>query len=191
MYTSNIPVILVAALMANVQLWARLLEKWGHPFLGTFAGNTPTSGFVLWLSSPNLLERVITGSVTGTILLQAFIYMLFMVGGSVLFSFFWVQTSGMDARSQAENILKSGLKIPGFRTDARVLEAILSRYIMPLTVMGGMAVGFIAAFADLSGALARGTGILLTVMIVYKFYEDIARQHMMDMHPMMRKLMGK
>src|SRR3989344_3357684 len=32
MYTSNIPVILVAALMANVQLWARLLENWGYPF---------------------------------------------------------------------------------------------------------------------------------------------------------------
>src|SRR3989338_8460150 len=30
-YTSNIPVILVAALMANVQLWARLLQNWGHP----------------------------------------------------------------------------------------------------------------------------------------------------------------
>src|SRR3989344_4926939 len=31
LYTSNIPVILIAALLANVQLWARLLEKWGHP----------------------------------------------------------------------------------------------------------------------------------------------------------------
>jgi len=34
LYTSNIPVILVAALLANVQLWARLLERWGHPILG-------------------------------------------------------------------------------------------------------------------------------------------------------------
>src|SRR3989338_6336332 len=36
LYTSNIPVILIAALLANVQLWARLLEKWGHPLLGTY-----------------------------------------------------------------------------------------------------------------------------------------------------------
>ena len=35
LYTSNIPVILIAARLANVQLWARLLERWGYPFLGT------------------------------------------------------------------------------------------------------------------------------------------------------------
>ena len=40
-----------------------------------------------------------------------------------------------------------------------------------------------------SGALSRGTGILLGVMIVFKLYEDIAKQHMMDMHPMVRKFM--
>ena len=53
-----------------------------------------------------------------------------------------------------------------------------------------MTVGFLAALADLTGALTSGTGLLLTVMIVYKLYEDIARQHMMDMNPMMRRFMG-
>ncbi|PIU72596.1 preprotein translocase subunit SecY, partial [Candidatus Woesearchaeota archaeon CG06_land_8_20_14_3_00_33_13] len=43
-YTGVIPVILVSALMANVQLWARLLQNWGHPILGTFVGNSPNSG---------------------------------------------------------------------------------------------------------------------------------------------------
>jgi len=70
------------------------------------------------------------------------------------------------------------------------MESLLNRYIMPLTVMGGATVGFIASFADLTGALSRGTGILLAVMIVYKLYEEIAKQHMMDMNPMMRKFMG-
>ena len=70
-------------------------------------------------------------------------------------------------------------------------QKILDRYIIPLTVMGGLTVGILAALADLSGALSRGTGILLTVMIIYKLYEDIARQHMYDMNPMMRKFMGK
>ena len=32
LYTSNIPVILTAALIANLQLWARLLENWGYPY---------------------------------------------------------------------------------------------------------------------------------------------------------------
>ena len=55
--------------------------------------------------------------------------------------------------------------------------------------LGGAAVGILAATADLSGALSRGTGILLTVMIVYKFYEEIAKQHMADMNPAIRKFM--
>ena len=189
MYTSYIPVILVAALMANVQLFGRLLQNWGHPIFGTFSGNTPVSGLVAWLYAPNIVGKLLRGSLTGTDLAQGLVYMIFMMGGAIIFSIFWVQTSGMDARSQAKNIMGSGLQIPGFRKDPRVMEKILQRYIGPLTVMGGAAVGFLAAIADLSGALGNGTGILLSVMIVYKLYEEIAKQHMMDMHPMMRKFM--
>jgi preprotein translocase subunit SecY len=188
-YTSNIPVILVAALMANIQLFGRLLQNWGHPILGTFVGNTPSSGLVAWLNSPDILGKIIRGSITGIDFGHAFVYILFMVAGAVLFSVFWVQTSGMDARSQADKIMASGLQIPGFRKDPRILEKVLDRYIGPLTVMGAIAVGLIAAIADLSGAFGRGTGILLSVMIIYRMYEDIAKQHMMDMHPMMRKFM--
>tara|TARA_Y100000310_G_C20382837_1_gene668959 strand:- start:437 stop:781 length:345 start_codon:yes stop_codon:yes gene_type:complete len=113
-----------------------------------------------------------------------------MIVGAVIFSIFWVQTAGMDANSQAKQMMSSGLQIPGFRNDERVLERLLNRYIWPLTVMGAITVGFLAATADLTGALSRGTGILLAVMIVYKLYEEIAQQHMMDMNPMMRKFIG-
>lgn len=191
LYTSNIPVILVAALMANVQLFATLLQKWGHPILGTFSGSTPTSGFVLWIYGGDIVGKIIKGSMMWADVWHALVYILFMVAGSVLFSVFWVQSAGMDARSQARQMMASGLQIPGFRRDERVLERILERYIWPLAIMGAIAVGFIAAVADLSGALSRGTGILLTVMIVYQLYENIAREHMMDMNPMMRKFMGK
>ncbi len=190
-YTSNIPVILVSALMANMQLWANLLEKWGYPLLGTFSGNAPATGLVAWIYSPNLVENIITGSFVWSDLAHAATYALFMVGGSIIFSIFWVQTSGMDARSQANQMMSSGLQIPGFRRDPRVLEAILKRYIFPLTIMGGALVGFLASSADLLGALSRGTGILLTVMIIYKLYEEIAQQHMMDMYPALRKMMVK
>ncbi|MBW2966125.1 preprotein translocase subunit SecY [Candidatus Woesearchaeota archaeon] len=188
-YTSNIPVILIAALLANIQLWARLLQNWGFPILGRFVGNTPVSGLVAWLFSPDVVGKVIKGSLTLPDITHAIVYMLIMIGGAVVFSIFWVQTSGMDARSQANQILSSGLQIPGFRRDQRVLERLLNRYIWPLTVMGAILVGFLASIADLTGALAHGTGILLTVMIVYRLYEEVAKQHMMDMHPMMRKFM--
>ena len=190
MYTSNIPVILVAALLANVQLWARLLQNWGLPIFGTFVGNSPVSGLVAWIQSPDVVGKAIRGSLTFADAGHALIYILVMLVGAVIFSWFWVQTSGMDAKSQAKQMMSSGLQIPGFRKDERVLERLLQRYIGPLTIMGAIVVGTLAAIADISGALTSGTGLLLTVMIVYRLYEDIARQHMMDMNPLLRKFMG-
>ncbi|MBI2663562.1 preprotein translocase subunit SecY [Candidatus Woesearchaeota archaeon] len=191
LYTSNIPVILIAALIANIQLWARLLESKGYPILGTFAGSQPVSGLVSWLFPPNLVQAIITGGFSLDLISKSLIYMLFFILGSIMFSIFWVQTSGMDAESQARQIMSSGLQVPGFRRDPRVIEQILTRYIFPLTVMGGATIGLLAASADLLGALSQGTGILLTVMIVYRLYQEIAQQHMVDMHPMLRKVMGK
>ncbi len=192
-YTSNIPVILVAALMANMQLWGRLVQNWFGPnIFARFseASGQLVGGFVYWLQSPDIVNNILTHSATGSQIIQAVVYTLFMIGGAVLFSIFWVQTAGMDASSQAKQMMASGLQIPGFRRDQRVLESLLNRYIWPLTIMGAITVGFLAAIADLTGALSRGTGILLTVMIVYRLYEDIAKQHMMDMYPAMRKFMG-
>ena len=201
LYTSNIPVILVAALIANLQLWARLLQNkagstgflaWISQYIfGQFSGSQPISGLVYWTNSPNLVESVIRGFLSIDIILQALSYTLFMVIGAAIFSLFWMQTSGMDAKSQAKKMMSSGLQIPGFRKDERVLEKLLKRYILPLTIMGGIAIGILAALADVTGALARGTGILLTVMIVYRLYEEVAEQHMMDMNPALRKMMQK
>jgi len=187
-YTSNIPVILIAALMANIQLWARLLQSAGHPILGTFAGNSPSTGLVKYLFAPDIINKIITGTVTLSVIAQVLVYTLFMIGGAVLFSLMWVKTANMDAASQAKQIISSGLQIPGFRRDPRVVESLLNRYIPALTVMGAITVGTLAAFADLGNALSRGTGILLTVMILYKLYEDIAKQHAFDMHPALRKV---
>ena len=98
--------------------------------------------------------------------------------------------SRLDEAGQAKNILASGLQIPGFRKDPRVLESILKRYVMPLTIMGGLAIGLLASVANLLGALTGGTSILLAVMIMYKLYEDIAKQHMEDMYPALRGMIG-
>ncbi|MGM5484471.1 MAG: preprotein translocase subunit SecY [Nanobdellota archaeon] len=178
MYTSNIPVILVAALMANMKMWSQLFDA---------------QNLVKWITVPGgrqgLVGEFIKGTSTWTHAGQATGYFLLMMVGCVVFAWFWMQTAGMDPKSQAKKIMSSGLQVPGFRKDPRVLERILGRYIGPLTIMGGITVGVLAAIADLAGALANGTGILLTVMIIYNLYEEIAKHHMMDMNPMMRKFM--
>lgn len=191
-YASVIPVILVAALIANLQLFASLMENWlGHPtFLGGFAQGVPISGFAYWINAPNILELGLRGGLAFNNLIQAFLRLIVYMILSMVFAIFWVRTAGMDSSSQAKNIISSGLQIPGFRKDERVLESILNRYIMPLTVMGGLAIGALAAVADLLGALTSGTAILLAVMITYQLYQNIAQQHAVDMHPALRKMIG-
>jgi preprotein translocase subunit SecY len=185
LYTSNIPVILIAALLANVQIFSHLLSK-------VFTSIDPAK-VQPWISGPQVIPTIIQN---GSVFIgwhvygQAITYFCIFLLGAVVFSWFWVQTSGMDAKTQARNITKSGLQIPGFRTDPRIVETVLERYISPLTIMGAIAVAILATFADMSGALSSGTGILLTVMIIYKFYQDIAKQHMEDMNPMVKGFMG-
>ncbi len=191
-YASVIPVILTAALIANLQLFGGLLQNWmGRPtILGNVVNGQAVSGFLYWVGSTNIVARIIQGSWEWRLLGQIFGHVVFFMFFAALFSVFWVKTSGMDASAQAQNILKSGLQIPGFRKDERILESILKRYVMPLTIMGGMAIGLLAALADILGALVAGTALLLGIMIIFQFYENIAQQHAMDMHPAMKKMMG-
>lgn len=191
-YASVIPIILTAALIANIQLFGGLLENWaGHPtFLGHFQDGQAVSGFAFWLGHTNLLELIIRGGFLPRYLIQGLTHILSYIALATLFSIFWVKTSGMGAKEQAKKISSSGLQISGFRQDVRVLESVLDRYIMPLTVMGGAAIGLLAAATDLLGALSSGTAILLVIMIMYQFYQKIAEQHTTDMNPAMSKFIS-
>ena len=184
-YAGVIPVILVSALVANIQLFASLIQNWvGHAtWLGGFAGANPISGFSYWIHSSSVLQLLLTGSLVWQNVVQAVLHVLFYTVLSIVFAFFWVSTSGMDAASQAKNIMSSGLSMPGFRKDGRVIESILQRYVGPLTIMGGAAIGILASVSNLLGALVGGTAILLGVMILYQLYQNIAQQHATDMNP--------
>ncbi len=208
-YASVIPVILTAALIANLQLFGGLLENAAAPciaeeeictgtakiasyfgFLGHFVNGQAISGLAFWMGSTNLLELFIRGGFLWKFLLQGLTHTLFFMLFSTLFAVFWVKTSGMDSKAQANKIAASGLQVAGFRQDTRILESILDRYIMPLTVMGGLAIGFLASITNLMGALVSGTAILLVIMIMFQFYQNIAQQHSVDMNPTMRKFIG-
>lgn len=191
-YASNIPVILTGAFIANLQLFGSLFQNWmGKPtFLGNFINGQAVSGLSYWLGSTDIVGALIDKSFRWVYLGQATTHIIVFVVFSAIFSVFWVKTSGMDAQAQARNIIRSGLQIPGFRKDERILESILNRYVMPLTIMGGMAVGLLAGVSDITGTITGGTALLLGTMIIYQFYQNIAQQHSMDMHPAMRKMMG-
>ncbi|MFH1106117.1 MAG: preprotein translocase subunit SecY [Candidatus Aenigmatarchaeota archaeon] len=129
--------------------------------------------------------------ITADDIVRMIFYTVCLTGTSVLFSIFWVSTSNMDSKSVANQIQSVGMQIPGFRRDPRIIESVLDRYIPNLAVLGGAFVGILASFADAVNALGTGTGILLTVMIVYNLYEQLSAQQLEDLHPAIRGMLGK
>jgi len=209
-YASNIPVILMAALLANINMFAILL--WNNPglpllgrqwWIGAFnleASTQPLMGGVWYLSSPNGLNSWLIPILAGgdgmhaawQYALKVIIYLSVMIFGSILFAKFWIETTDMGPGAVARQIQSSGMQIPGFRRDPRVLRKVLERYIPVVTVIGGFAVGALAGFADAIGTVgnASGTGVLLTVGIIIRLYEDIAKEQAMEMHPVLRGFFG-
>jgi len=125
-------------------------------------------------------------------LVHVAVYFGAMVGGSILFAKFWIQTTNMGPEAVARQIEASGMQIPGFRREPRVLRRVLERYIPVITVISGAAVGALAAGADLIGTLgnASGTGVLLTVGIIINLYEAMGREQLMEMNPLLRRFLG-
>ena len=185
LYASVIPVILAGVLFMNVRLFAGITYSRGYTFLGTFdnRGN-PLSGLVYYTDAPNGINQVMQTP------LRAVTYLVVLVVLCMAFAWLWINMTGMGPRDIAEQLDSSGMLIPGFRRDIRVMEQVLSRYITVVTILGGAAIGALAATADFLGALGSGTGILLTVGIIYGLYEEIAREQVVEMFPAIRRFFG-
>ena len=219
-YASNIPVILMAALLANINMFTLLF--WSHPtlsqtpflgregygslseYIGTYEqGQTTASGGFAWYASMvngvndwllPLLNQ--TGDAFGHSLTQIMVHVVFyvvlMTVGSMVFAKFWIDTTNMGTKDVAKQIERTGMQIPGFRKNPKVLEKILENYIPPVTYFSGAFVGLLAAGADLLGTVgnATGTGLLLAVGIILRTYEQIQKEQAMEMHPMIRQFFG-
>src|SRR2546427_6861603 len=87
-------------------------------------------------------------------------------------------TTDMGPGYVAKPIESSGMQIPGFRRDPRILRRVLDRYIPVVAVISGASVGALAAGADMIGTVgdASGTGVLLSVGIMIQMYEGIGRE---------------
>jgi preprotein translocase subunit SecY len=93
----------------------------------------------------------------------------------------------------ARQIQMSGMHIPGYRRNIQTLIKYLDRYIPRVAVIGGVIIGLLSVVSNLFGLIGAvaGTGLLLTVSIVYRLYEEIASEQIMEMYPFMRSFFGK
>jgi len=228
LYTSNIPVILAQAVIANILLVSQVLWSnvgyvpfsqlipllgaiwpdidvtqlqplaslgWNYNSLVNIIGQfipstpnmsqlTPVGGIAYYFSTPYGLDNVFKDPG------RALIYLIIFSTLCAALSYIWIDVSGMAPRDVANQLIMAGMQVPGFRRSPKIVERLLERYIPPVTILGGFAVGLLAAFADFLGALGTGTGVLLTVGIIYNYYELIAREQLASISPAIRGLLG-
>jgi preprotein translocase subunit SecY/protein transport protein SEC61 subunit alpha len=205
LYVSNLPVIFAAALFANVYFFGQLFWSMYNPgnsnfwlnLLGQYApvygnasaptqvtGYTPSGGLVYYVTAPT--NAIATGQDPA----RAAVYLVILIVFCVVFSLTWLEVGGLGPSTVAQQLVDAGMEIPGYRRSERAVESVLKRYIPAVTVVGGIIVALIAGFADFLGVFGSGMGILLSVGIVYQYYEVLVEERAAETIPAFRRIFG-
>jgi len=192
-YTSNMPIILLSALVGNLYFFSqvlatrypnnllfKLLGRWSDPGAGP---SRPVGGLAYFISPPANFADVVADPI------HALIYIAFMLGACAVFARTWVEISGTGPRQFLEQQKENGWE------EVRVPRPFKSVYqIIPTAAaFGGMCVAALSVGADLLGAIGSGTGILMAVTIIYDLYESFATAAIEDVkvHPERRRLLSR
>jgi preprotein translocase subunit SecY len=198
LYVSNLPVIFASALFGNIYiigqiLWSNYrnnpaLSPWVR-LIGDFeyseGGYHPIGGLAYYVSSPRGFADVLSNPLRYTV------YLVMLILFCLIFSWVWLQVGGLDPKTVAKQLVDAGMQVPGFRRSEKPIEEILKRYIPTVTLLGGLIVGLLAAVADLFGAFGTGTGILLSVGIIYQYYQQIMSERIEEIYPGIKKFLGR
>ena len=201
LYVSNIPVILVSALGANVTFFSRLLYNYvgsGSPpwwlnllakfpvqnSTSTTTSSYPIGGLVYYMTAPQGVNQTIADPI------HSAIYLLYLVGMAVIFARLWVEIGGLNPRAVAKNLMDADVQVPGFRRTGLSIEQMLNRYIPTLTIIGGILIGLIAGVSDLFGVFGTGIGILLMVDIILQYYQMLLKEQVEEVSPALAGLIG-
>lgn len=176
LYVTNIPVLLTGILISDILLFLNLLQN----YIGANTVNTIRA----YLSPPTLYAFIIRPW-------ESIVYTVLFMAMCILFGLLWVEIAGLNPEAQAENLIKSGLDIPGMRRNPRVLASYLARYIYPLAVFSSIVVALISLIGDIFGSYGTGTGLLLAVGIVYNYYQILLYERTLEMYPMLRRIVGE
>jgi len=206
LYVSNLPVIFASALFANVYFFSQLFWSMnGSPsagqnlwldLLGQFTPNynanqtqitgySPSGGLVYYVTSPRSFLNVTADPV------RALVYLGILMAFCVVFSLTWLEVGGLGPSTIAAQLVDSGMQIPGYRRSEKAIESILKRYIPAVTVVGGLFVGLVAGVSDFFGVFGSGMGILLSVGIIYQYYEILVKERAAETIPAFRRIFGE
>ncbi len=198
LYVSNIPVILVSALGANVTFFSKLINNyvglnppWWFHYIAVFPTNStsttspyPIGGIVYYMTAPQTVSQTVGDPI------HSAIYLLYLVGMAVLFARLWVEIGGLNPRAVAKNLMDADVQVPGFRRTGLSIEQMLNRYIPTLTIIGGILIGLVAGVSDLFGVFGTGIGILLMVDIILQYYQMLLKEQVEEVSPALAGLIG-
>ncbi|MBX5328433.1 MAG: preprotein translocase subunit SecY [Candidatus Bathyarchaeota archaeon] len=198
LYVSNLPVIFASALFANIYLFSQIFYSMLNPYnlnpvinlLGTFTRDAngrpqPSGGLVYYVTAPRSLDQVMADP------LRAMGYLGILVAFCIIFSLTWLEVGGLGPSTVSKQLVDAGMQIPGYRRSGKAVESILKRYIPTVTVLGGIIVGLIAGITDFFGVFGSGMGILLSVGIIYQYYEILMQERASEMYPAFRRIFGE
>lgn len=205
-YVSNLPVIFASALFANVYFFSQLFWNMsGRPAIGQnfwldllcqFKAVTdsttgqitrydPVGGLVYYVTAPRDFITVTADP------LRALCYLGILIVFCVIFSLTWLEVGGLGPSTVAGQLVDSGMQIPGYRRSEKAIESILKRYIPAVTVLGGIIVALIAGISDFFGVFGSGMGILLSIGIIYQYYEELVKERAAETIPAFRRVFGE
>jgi preprotein translocase SecY subunit len=201
LYVSNLPVIFASALFANIYLfsqlfwnsynqgntnfWLNLLGQYQWQTSGNQTSLQPIGGLVYYVTAPHSIADVSARPD------RALGYLLILIAFCVVFSLTWIEVGGLGPSTVAQQLVDSGMEIPGYRRSGKAVESILKRYIPVVTILGGIIVALIAGVSDFFGVFGSGMGILLSVGIIYQYYETLMQERASEMYPAFRRLFGE
>ncbi len=178
LYVTNIPVLLTAILISDINLFLSIAAN-ANPSFAPIANRIRD-----FLAYPTIFRIMYRP-------LESAIYIAIFFALCIAFGIAWVEIAGLNPEAQAENLIRSGFEIPGMRRNPRVLASYLARYIYPLTVLSSIIVALIAIVGDIFLCYGTGTGILLAVGIVYNYYQMLVYEKTLEMYPALKRLIGE
>jgi protein transport protein SEC61 subunit alpha len=208
LYVSNIPVILFAALLANISFFFAYLWKIYDPnntvhwfnyiaqYNLTDIANNAQSSPLNYQPLHNSLIYYMTAPTNpvyapGTDWLRALTYVVFAVMFSVMFAKVWVEVGGLSPKAAAKSLIGADVMVPGFRRTGTSVESILAKYIPTITVIGGIFVGLLAGLTQLLGVYGTGIGLLLMVDIIIQYYQMLVKEQLESMMPRLGSFLGR
>lgn len=181
-YVTNIPILFVGIVVSDIAVFYQMIAGIAGPDSAIARGLAVLYHYV---SPPRGLLEAAADPLRTVIFAIAWLLL------GLFFGFIWVEIAGLSPRQQAENLIKSGMELPGLRRNVKLLEKVLAKYIYPLTVISSLLVAGIAVLADIFGAYGTGSGLVLLVGIVYNFYQALAYERTLEMYPMLQRLIGE